>query len=169
MMDKEVIDYTTNFLQVAQWNDAAGVKPCKPEDRFKDRLTLDLILEEANEFEEAFEEEDIESVADAIGDLLVVVYGAAYRLGLNADAIFKEVFRSNCSKFLTNEEDAKKSVEQYRLKNRETYIDKKVYEDDNTIYIIKDKITNKILKGIHFSEPNFSALKETKDELKQVH
>lgn len=88
------------------------------EDPKERMLAGNLILEECDEFfaalglsiavdketEEPFLYHDRDAplnlveAADAIGDMLVVVYGAANRLGLNAQAIFDEVHRSNMSK-----------------------------------------------------------------------
>jgi predicted HAD superfamily Cof-like phosphohydrolase len=41
---------------------------------------------------------DLVEAADGIGDILVVTYGAANRLGINAQAVFDEVHRSNMTK-----------------------------------------------------------------------
>jgi predicted HAD superfamily Cof-like phosphohydrolase len=45
-----------------------------------------------------FLEPNLVEAADAIGDILVVTYGAANRLGVDAQSIFNEVNRSNMSK-----------------------------------------------------------------------
>ena len=57
-----------------------------------------LIEEEASEFREALEADDIVEVADAIADLLYVVYGAAVTFGIPIDEVFAEVHRSNMTK-----------------------------------------------------------------------
>jgi predicted HAD superfamily Cof-like phosphohydrolase len=57
-----------------------------------------LIDEEGAEFRTAVEAGDVVGVADAIGDLLYVVYGAAVTFGIPADEIFDEVHRSNMTK-----------------------------------------------------------------------
>jgi predicted HAD superfamily Cof-like phosphohydrolase len=61
-------------------------------------LRVNLINEEAKEFEEATNAKDIVKVADALADLLYVVYGAALTYGLDMEPIFREVQRSNMSK-----------------------------------------------------------------------
>jgi predicted HAD superfamily Cof-like phosphohydrolase len=61
-------------------------------------LRINLIKEEADEFEEASRKGDIVGVADAIADLLYVVYGAAVTWGIPADKVFAEVHRSNLTK-----------------------------------------------------------------------
>ena len=79
-------------------------------------LTANLVVEEALEFAEAMgfnaiekedgsiklvphgREPDLINAADAIGDELVVILGAANRLGVSAPDVFAEVNRSNMSK-----------------------------------------------------------------------
>ena len=48
--------------------------------------------------EDANENKDLVGVADALTDLLYVVYGAGHAYGLDLDACFREVQRSNMSK-----------------------------------------------------------------------
>jgi predicted HAD superfamily Cof-like phosphohydrolase len=62
-------------------------------------LRNNLILEELNEFREAYTSKDLVEVADAITDLLVVVFGAAVAFGINIKPCWDEVHRSNMSKF----------------------------------------------------------------------
>jgi len=61
-------------------------------------LRSNLILEEAREFQAASDELDLVEIADAIADLLYVVYGAAVTYGLDAQVLFDEVHRSNMTK-----------------------------------------------------------------------
>jgi predicted HAD superfamily Cof-like phosphohydrolase len=61
-------------------------------------LRYELIREELEEMREALDNKDLIGVADALTDLLYVVYGAGHSFGLDLDACFKEVHRSNMSK-----------------------------------------------------------------------
>ena len=63
-------------------------------------LRNNLIREELEELEEASQNEDIVEVADAVVDLLYVVFGTAleYGLGEKLEALFNEVHASNLSK-----------------------------------------------------------------------
>lgn len=61
-------------------------------------LRLDLITEELDELEEAIYNDDVVEIADALTDLLYVVYGAGHAFGIDLDACFAEVHRSNMSK-----------------------------------------------------------------------
>jgi predicted HAD superfamily Cof-like phosphohydrolase len=72
-------------------------KPGFPEHKTV-KLRLDLIEEEYHELVEATLTSNLTGVADALGDLLYVVYGAGHAFGLNLGLIFNEIHRSNMSK-----------------------------------------------------------------------
>lgn len=61
-------------------------------------LRCALIEEEAAEFRASVEADDIVEVADAIADLLYVIYGAALTFGIPVREVFTEVHRSNMTK-----------------------------------------------------------------------
>lgn len=61
-------------------------------------LRAGLIAEELEEYVEAVEASDLVGVADALGDLLVVVYGTAVEHGIDMLPIVAEIHRSNMSK-----------------------------------------------------------------------
>jgi predicted HAD superfamily Cof-like phosphohydrolase len=50
------------------------------------------------EFEKAANDENLVKVADALADLLYVVYGTGVSYGIDLEPIFKEVHESNMSK-----------------------------------------------------------------------
>jgi len=62
------------------------------------RLRTLLIEEELAEFRNATEAEDVVGVADALGDLLYVIYGAAEEYGIDLEPVFAEIHRANMSK-----------------------------------------------------------------------
>ena len=62
------------------------------------QLRYDLINEELDELSSAIKDRDIVEVADALTDLLYVVYGAGHSWGIDLDKCFAEVQRSNMSK-----------------------------------------------------------------------
>jgi len=61
-------------------------------------LRLELIREEYEELEEAIENRDMVEVADALADLLYVIYGAGHAFGIDLDECYNEVHSSNMSK-----------------------------------------------------------------------
>lgn len=65
-------------------------------------LRVDLIAEELEELELALSNKDIVEVADALTDLLYVVYGAGHAFGIDLDECFDEVHESNMSKLGEN-------------------------------------------------------------------
>ncbi len=91
----------TNFEKVIQFMNTYG-QEVKRKAAFPDATTthlrVDLIEEELNELKEAIANEDLIEVADALADLLYVVYGAGGAFGINLDACFQEVHSSNMSK-----------------------------------------------------------------------
>ena len=62
------------------------------------QLRYDLNKEELDELSVAIKDKDIVEVADALTDLLYVVYGAGHSFGIDLDKCFAEVQRSNLSK-----------------------------------------------------------------------
>lgn len=89
----------SNFVKVAEFMKAFGQEvKTRPEWTSHSKLRFDLIDEELNELDEALTNRDIIEVADALTDLLYVVYGAGHAFGIDLDACFDEVHRSNMSK-----------------------------------------------------------------------
>jgi len=62
------------------------------------RLRIALLEEEVSEFAAASEKGDLVGIADALGDIVYVVYGTALTYGIDLDAVMREVHRSNMSK-----------------------------------------------------------------------
>ena len=91
----------TNFEKVIQFMNTYN-QEVKRKAEFPDATTthlrVDLIEEELDELKEAIANDDLVEVADALTDLLYVVYGAGAAFGINLDACFHEVHSSNMSK-----------------------------------------------------------------------
>jgi predicted HAD superfamily Cof-like phosphohydrolase len=62
------------------------------------RLRVLLIEEELAELRNAGEARNLVAIADALADLLYVVYGAGVTYGIDLEPIFREIHRSNMSK-----------------------------------------------------------------------
>lgn len=91
----------SNFELVGDFMEAFGQDVhCEPiwPDFSTRELRLDLIQEEFEELQEAIDNNDMVEVADALTDLLYVVYGAGHAFGIDLDACFLEVHESNMSK-----------------------------------------------------------------------
>lgn len=61
-------------------------------------LRLDLIEEEVQELRDGLGNQDLLEIADALTDILYVVYGAGHAFGIDLDDCFNEVHRSNMTK-----------------------------------------------------------------------
>jgi len=68
------------------------------------KLRIDLIKEELDEFKEAMDNKDLLEIADALTDILYVTYGAGHAFGIDLDKCFDEVQNSNMSKLSENGE-----------------------------------------------------------------
>ena len=93
----------TNFEKVQEFMDAFGqevvTKPDWPKAKTME-LRMDLIEEEVQELNQAYcnATGSLVEVADALSDILYVVYGAGHAFGIDLDKCFTEVHRSNMSK-----------------------------------------------------------------------
>lgn len=129
--------------------------PTLPPDRTE--LRYELIAEELEELEQALAEEDLVAVADALADLVYVVYGAAIEFGLDLDALVAEVHRSNMTKLFTRREAAE------RMMNGEGGLSFKAapgHEElvyDGRAYVVYRE-DGKVLKGPAFEEPELAAV-----------
>jgi len=61
-------------------------------------LRLDLINEEVQELRDGLGKKSMLEIADALTDILYVVYGAGHAFGIDLDECFNEVHRSNMTK-----------------------------------------------------------------------
>ena len=93
----------TNFDRVGEFMSTFGqtvrTKPTLPIKLPQvSRLRVELIEEELQELRKALEDNDVIEVADALTDLLYVVYGSGHAFGIDLDQCFEEVHASNMSK-----------------------------------------------------------------------
>lgn len=91
----------TNYEMVKEFHRIFGVDIGeKPGFLSKERQALrtKLMREELKEYTDAIKAKDLLEAADALADLLYVVYGTAIEHGFNADDLVREVHRSNMSK-----------------------------------------------------------------------
>ncbi len=91
----------SNFTDVGEWmtmfKQEVHKTPTFPSEDIEN-LRFELIAEELQELSDAMRAEDMVGIADALGDLLYVVYGTGHAYGINLDRVFAEVHRSNMSK-----------------------------------------------------------------------
>lgn len=66
------------------------------------------IMEEMTELLQAYRAKRIADMADALADILYVVYGTAHECGIPIDAVFDEVHRANMEKVRATDESGKR-------------------------------------------------------------
>lgn len=97
---------TRGQKQVREFHEAFRLtindRPTIPEEKDA-QLRRNLINEEAEEFDAASKKGDIVGVADALADIMYVVYGAAITYGIDLEPVFEEVQRSNMTKLWPKE------------------------------------------------------------------
>lgn len=96
---KSATDCVTEFHRT-YGQPVAEVPGLLPHDRFL--LRLNLIEEELDELVHAAVNSDLVEIADALGDLMYVVIGAALEYGIPIDDVVTEIHRSNMSKLDEN-------------------------------------------------------------------
>ncbi len=160
--------FRTNFEKVIQFNETAQVD--RVSGTAESVLTarpalvkscLALITEEVRELNEAVEANDLTETRDALADILYVVYGMAYRLGIDADRDFALVHESNMTKFCTSEDEAKATVAQYLAKYEEgsSPYDTPAYRRATTgenLWIVFNESTGKVLKNMNYKPVDLS-------------
>jgi len=114
---------SSNSNKVVQFNREFGVLESnvltpKPnilkEDPKLVEFCMKLIREEARETEEAIKNNDFVEFVDGLIDQLYVIYGALSRIGIDADKAFDIVHENNMSKLCKTEEEAQRSVKNYK-------------------------------------------------------
>ena len=95
------MEQITNFEKVGDFMEAFGQEvlymPVMPNTNLA-ALRLDLINEEVQELRDGLGKKSMLEIADALTDILYVVYGAGHAFGIDLDKCFEEVQNSNMSK-----------------------------------------------------------------------
>lgn len=155
----------TNFERVVEFNTAAGVVTARNAqstesglDALSHSCTLGaaLIYEECQELLTAITRRDSSAIVDAIGDILYVTYGFGHRLGVDVDAVFAEIHRSNMTKFCTSEDEARATVTWYRTNENESkrYPNVDYVRRSENCWVVTDTETGKVLKSVLYSPPH---------------
>lgn len=119
-------------------------------------LRIKLIQEELDELKQAFDDNDDVEVADALADILYVVFGTIVSVGLTdkIEAIWAEVQRSNMSKACKSVAEAMDTIDECIKK--ETKYERSDFDivgvDDNTFTI--KRLDGKVIKSKNYSPAN---------------
>jgi predicted HAD superfamily Cof-like phosphohydrolase len=158
----------SNFQKVKDFNTQFGVKlhsKYQP-DIFDSEpnnveFAMKLIREEVKELEESVKNKDYVETADALADILYVVYGMGCRIGLDMDHIFDIVHENNMSKLCSTEEEAQASVEYYKQNKDKLGYDSPNYRlaEDGKHYVVYNESTKKVLKSINWCPVDLTFVK----------
>lgn len=105
----------SNFTEVSRMNEIFGNRKGDPNNPDWNAAIkqINLIREEFIELEDGVNCRDLTEIRDAIADILVVTYGLAHVLGIDADADMKEVQESNLSKLCKDSEELQATMSYY--------------------------------------------------------
>lgn len=95
------VTVSTPAMMVRQFHEACDLPvrttPALPHPS-EEGLRWRLLAEEWKEYQEAVTAADLVEIADALADMVYVIYGTALSYGIDLDAVLAEVHRSNMAK-----------------------------------------------------------------------
>jgi len=148
--------YVPFISEVQFFNEVFGklnnTEPTTDIPEFEKKFIYDFILEELNEYKEAYEADDIVGIADAFGDIMYVLSAGILAYGLKDKFrfIYNEIQASNLSKACQTEEEAQKTVEaRSKEKGYECH-----YEKVGDNWIVYRSSDRKAQKSINYFPPN---------------
>ena len=143
----------TNFQKVKKFMACFGQElPCKIQHKIPHPITdirIRLIDEEVDELKDAIKNNDTVEIADALADILYVVYGAAGAFGMDIDEVFDMVHTSNMSKLCLTEKIAQDTVKWYKEHTEKGYPNP-IYHPESEYWVVKCGDTGKVLKSINY-------------------
>jgi len=121
------------------------------------KLRMNLIREEWEELQEAVANKDMVETLDAIIDLHYVLSGFCVSVGLDEDAGFDLVHKSNMSKLCDTEEHAQETVEWYK-EHRPEFVASYRTTKDGSKWLVYDTLSGKVLKNKYYKAVDLSVL-----------
>lgn len=162
-IEEKKVSEITNFQKVGEFHelfehpkfDTLNKKIFEENPKLVD-LRVKLIEEELTELKDAIEKKNFTEVADALSDILYVVYGAGHAFGINLDDTFNKVHESNMTKACKTEIEAYQTIE--FIKETQPRYKEPTYKlsKDGKYYIVYDDETGKILKNKYYQEVDLS-------------
>jgi predicted HAD superfamily Cof-like phosphohydrolase len=153
----------SNFTDVSFLNTVFGNEKGNPDAPNWEAIKkqLHLIQEETAELSEGVENQDLKEMRDAISDILVVTYGMAHIVGIDADSDMAAVHLSNMSKLCISEEEIVTTTNFYADLGVKTYAEGVLPKvaiksaEDQTGNDGKFYPKGKFLKNTNWHEPVF--------------
>ncbi len=164
----------TNFEKVGQFHttfdnpkfEKLNRKIFDPDNEALVKLRTDLIDEEVEELKTAIKNHDFVEIADALTDILYVVYGAGHVYGINLDETFAEVHRSNMTKACVSEAQAEETVRFIKETEKRYREPEYKLSPDGKYYIVYDNHTGKVLKNQFYRPANLTFIEDDSDDEK---
>lgn len=153
------MSYQKYTKEVKNWNTTMGNSPSNnPQETIvKLKRQIKFIVEEALEMQEAADEDDIIEILDALQDLRFVSDQVAVyleSLGIDLEGSWKEVVRSNNSKFTDDPFIITSSQRSFTNVGISTDIEQTFDSEGKIVYIIKRRKDGKVLKPLCFTKPD---------------
>jgi len=146
----------SNFELVAAFNERAGNKRG---DKSRVESQMELIEEEYDELFDAVRNGEMSEIRKELCDCLVVLYGLAHTLGIDADGDMMVVNDSNMSKFCDTFEEIESTCSMYHSICVDVIVDYKegVVRSACDQYDVNGKYysANKVLKSAYYSPAKF--------------
>lgn len=119
-------------------------------------LRVTLLQEELDELKDAIKNDDLVEIADACGDLMVILSGTILEFGLGEkfNDIFLDIHRSNMSKACDTIQDAISTLSHYKQKDGTEGF----YKEVNGKWIVYRNGDNKVLKSINYTSVDLKYL-----------
>ncbi len=115
-------------------------------------LRVELLREELQELIDNINAGNLVEVADAFGDLQVVLSGAILEFGMGDvfNDIFENINNSNMSKACITEQEANDTINFYKEKDNTEAYSKKIGDK----WVVYRSADNKILKSVNYTKAN---------------
>jgi predicted HAD superfamily Cof-like phosphohydrolase len=99
-----------------------------------------------------------DGTVNSLVDILYHTYKLGIFLGIDLDMSFDIVHRSNMSKLCISEEEAKQTVENYKLNDKRYNTPEYRNSDNDKYWVVFNRDTGKILKSINYNPADFREL-----------
>lgn len=132
---------------ISEFNNIAG-NTCEQRsiDETLPQLYLNLIDEEYIELSDAVEQNNLQEILDGASDLIVVAAGLLHTLGFDPNQVMQVINESNMSKYCSDEQEAKRSVQQYDGDSRYKNVHYKYQSEFDKWVVYGEKVDGKGLK-----------------------
>lgn len=159
------LDFEYNKIHAGELVDMSSLVPDAKLFTDKPELVkqcIDDINCKIHNLEKACEDRNVDDTIKALVDIRYVNRDVAFKFGINLDRAFDLVHESNMTKLCVSEQEAKDTVEWYKIEYAEgrTKYDTPAYRlaDLDGYWTVYNESSGKILKSINYSPVNLSVM-----------